>query len=122
MAELTQEIPRDSWRHYFDDLSRRLGTTKATIEVDAADLGAQIEAEDMVVTGLSYDDKDDVLVIALDAPGGLRGEAERVIDRPRRVLVAGDLPEEEMAIDVEDGDGRRTIVTMRGASPLPPPR
>jgi hypothetical protein len=121
MTQPTQEIPKEQWRAYFDDLSRRMGTVEATVEVDAADLGAQSQADRVVVTGISYDDADDVLMVALDVPGGHRGEAERLISSPQRVLVDGTFPSDRMAIAVDDGDGRRTLVRMWRSGALPGP-
>ena len=120
MATTTQELPRETWRPYFDDLSRTLGTVGATVEVVGRDLGAQIEAERLVLTGISYDDRDDVLVIGLDAPGKPEEDLERMVDRPRRIMVAtSETPPEEMTIDVEDAEGHQTIVRVERPPALP---
>src|SRR4051794_34819492 len=83
MATSTQELPRETWRPYFDQLSKVLGTVEATVEVIGPDIGAQIEAERLVLTGITYDDRDDVLVIGLDAPGEPEEDLERMVDHPR---------------------------------------
>jgi Family of unknown function (DUF5335) len=119
MTHETQELPREDWRTYFDDLSRRLGAVDATVEIDAGDLGAQVEAERLVLTGISYDDRDDVLVINLAEPGAARDELERMVQQPQRILVdsaAGVLP---TTIEVEDAEGQRTLVELRAAPELP---
>jgi hypothetical protein len=117
VSNFTNELPRESWRAYFDDLSRALGTVQATVEVDGDDLGAQIEAENLVLRGVSYDDRDDILVIALDAPGDVRADLEHMVSRPQRIFVDSDgvVPD---AIDVEDADGRKTIVQLHPAPEL----
>jgi hypothetical protein len=114
MAITTQEIQREDWRPYFDDLSRRLGTVKATVEVAGRDLGAQTAAERLLLTGLSYDDRDDVVIIGLDAPGGAPEEFEHLVERPQRIFVA----EGEglgMAIDIEAADEHKTIIRLEHA-------
>jgi Family of unknown function (DUF5335) len=120
MAQTTQELPRDRWTSYFDDFSRRIGTVEVTVEVEAPDLGTQIEADRVLLTGVTYDHGDDVLVIGLDAPGGEREDAERVISHPQRIFVEGEFAEEGMAIAVEDAEGQRTIVTLARPPALPP--
>jgi hypothetical protein len=120
MEASTQEIPRGAWRPYFDELSRRLGTMEATVEVVGADLGDQTLADHLVLTGLTYDDKDDVFVIGLDAPGPPPEDAEHLIEHPQRILVATGLdPHMEMAIDIEDDRAHRTIVRLERAPELP---
>ena len=61
---MADQLPRDGWRGYFDDLSRALATQQATVEIDGPDLGAQAQAEGLVLSGISYDDRDDILVVA----------------------------------------------------------
>jgi hypothetical protein len=120
MATNTQEIPREAWRPYFDELSKVSGTLEATVEVVGRDVGDQIEAQRLVLTGITYDDHDDVVVIGLDAPGGPREDLERVVDHPQRILVAtGGTPPEEMTIDIEDAEGHQTIVHLERPPALP---
>ena len=118
MAHHTKELARDSWREYFDKLSRDLPTVEATMEIDGRDIGAQVEADNLLLTGISYDDRDDVLVFALDAPGGPREELEHMVTGPQRIVVDADtiLPS---AIEVEDEDGRQTIVQLHELPELP---
>ena len=120
MSPTTQEIPRDTWSPYFDELSKTLGTVEATVEVVGPDIGAQIEAERLVLTGLTYDDRDDVVVIGLDAPGGPPEDLERMVEHPQKILIAtGDTPPIEMTIDIQDAEERQTIIRLVRAPALP---
>jgi hypothetical protein len=119
MAPTTQELPRQAWRPYFDELSKTVGTVKATVEVDGQDLGTQVAAHDMVLTGLTYDDRDDIMVIGLDAPGGQKEEFEHMVDHPQRIFVATG-EGADMAIDIEDGEHHQTIIRIERPQELPP--
>jgi Family of unknown function (DUF5335) len=119
MADETQELARERWRTYFDDLSRGLGAVEATVEIDGDDLGAQIEADRLTLTGISYDDRDDLLVLMLTAAGGARDELEHMVQQPRRIVVERTGAALPTSIDVEDADGRRTLVELRAAPELP---
>jgi hypothetical protein len=119
MTDETQELPRDSWRTYFDDLSRHLGAVDATIEIDAGDLGAQTEADRLILTGISYDDRDDVLVFMLAEPGANREDLEHMVQRPQRIVVDSAAAALPKTIEVEDGEGQRTLVELRAAPELP---
>jgi hypothetical protein len=111
MAPTTEEIPRDAWRRYFDDFSRKLDAPSVTVEVDGEDIGAQIVAEGLRLAGISYDNKDDVVVIGLDAPGGLPEEYERMVYEPTKIFVASS-DDGGTAIDVDDSEGHKTIVRL----------
>jgi molybdopterin-guanine dinucleotide biosynthesis protein A len=52
------------------------------------DLGDQFVGERVLLTGISYDHKDDVLVIALDTPAGLPEVVEHLVQHPRREVPA----------------------------------
>jgi hypothetical protein len=120
MSTATQEIPRETWRTYFDELTRVLGTVEATIEVVGRDVGAQTMAERHVLTGMTYDDREDRLVIRLDAPGPPVENIEHVIEHPQRIYVAGGQPPPlEMLFDVLDDKGHQTIVHLERPPALP---
>jgi hypothetical protein len=113
----TNQLPRDGWRLYFDDLSRSLATTRATVEIEGPELGAQVEAEGLLLSGISYDDRDDVLVVGL-SPGGPAESLEHVVSSPQRVGVEsteGILPS---IIEIEDASGERTLLRLQSAPAL----
>ncbi len=114
----TNELPRDRWRIYFDDLSRGLATMKATVEIDGPGLGAQVQAEGLVLSGISYDDRDDVLVVGL-SPGGAAESLEHLVSRPQRIRVASSDASLPSTIEVEDAEGERTLVRLQAAPALP---
>jgi hypothetical protein len=118
MTTTTQQIPREAWREYFDTLAKILPTVEATVEVIGRDLGDQFIGERVLLAGISYDDKDDVLVIGLDTPGGLPEEVEHLVDHPQRIMVTG-LDDGSTAIDVEDAEGHQTIVRYHEVPALP---
>jgi Family of unknown function (DUF5335) len=118
MAAEAQEIPRPAWREYFDEFSKTMGATEATIEITGPDVGDQIAADGVAVTGITYDDKDDILVVALDAPGGSPEEYEHMIDSPQEIYAAAD--EDETTFDVKDPEGRQHLIRLKPVPALPP--
>ncbi len=115
----TKELPRDRWRTYFDDLSHGLATVQATVEIDRPDLGAQVQAEGLVLSGISYDDRDDVLVIGL-SPGGATESLEHLVSSPQRIRVESSDSIMPSTIEVEDAQGVQTLVRLQAVPALPP--
>lgn len=115
---ITEVHPTD-WSGYFERLMSELPTTWVTIEIEAAVIGHQVEARDLVLEGLNYDRRDDVLEIAAFQPGPTsRAVVRHMIERPVRINVdspAGILP---TAIEIESQDGIRTLVRLHGAPAL----
>jgi uncharacterized protein DUF5335 len=110
MAITTREIPRAEWRGYFDDFSRDLPDLLATVEVAGKDIGAQVEAERPRLTGITYDDGDDIVVIGLDAPGGLPEDLEHIVYNPQKIYVAEE--DDTTVFDIEDSEEHQTLVRL----------
>ncbi len=51
----TRAVARERWIEFFDSLSRVYAGSRATLEVLAPDLGAQMEVEETPLAGISYD-------------------------------------------------------------------
>lgn len=111
MALTTRELPRSEWQAYFDDFSRNLDTLVATVEVVGREIGDQVEADQLVLTGISYDHKDDIVVIGLDAKGGVTEELEHIVYNPQKIYLAtGD--GEPTVFDITDAEGQQTLLRL----------
>jgi hypothetical protein len=97
-------IDRRGWQAFCDTFSHALVGKRAEIEVASLDLGDQIVAEWLPLRGISYDRKDDVVVIALDG-------VDHMIRSPR----------EFHADYVVDDEDRRQIIRFADPLALPAP-
>jgi hypothetical protein len=108
-----QKIDKPEWRAFFDWFSRGLLGARVELEVASLDLGDQIEAEWLPLLGITYDDKDDLLEIALEG-------VDHLIHGPREVwadLNVGEL----MSFEVIDDRGVSQIIKLRQPLMLPSP-
>lgn len=108
-----EQIDRATWSPFLDNLTRILVGKQAEIEVAGLDLGDQIEAEWIPLIGITYDEKDDLIEVALDT-------LDHLIRSPRSIFVDHDA-EGLIAIDISDGDGRQHIVRLKDPLALPAP-
>jgi hypothetical protein len=108
-----QKIDKPEWRAFFDWFSRGMLGARVELEVASLDLGDQIEAEWLPLLGITYDDKGDLLEIALE---GL----DHLIYGPREVwadLNVGEL----VSFEVIDDRGVSQIIKLRQPLMLPSP-
>jgi hypothetical protein len=120
MATATQEVPRDAWPWYFEELTDVLGTVEATVEVVGHDLGDQIAEERQILTDITYDDGDDAIIVGLDAPDSTTERIEYVIEQPQRVLIAtGEPLPLEMTFDIADGEQHQWLIHLERPPALP---
>jgi hypothetical protein len=108
-----QKIDKRDWRAFFDWLSQSLLGARAEIEVASLDLGDQIEVEWLPLLGITYDDKNDILEVALEG-------VDHLIYGPREVwadLNVGEM----MSFEVIDDRGVSQIIKLRQPLMLPSP-
>ena len=109
----TEQIDRDRWSAYFDELTRSLRGKLAEIEVASLDLGDQTLAQWMPLIGIAYDDKDDLVEIALES-------VDHLVRAPRQVFV--DVADAGIGtIAIVDRDGSQQIVRFRDPLALAAP-
>jgi hypothetical protein len=90
--------------------TRRIGGAGTSSSSSARD---QIANERQVLTDIIYDDRDDALIVGLEAPDADVWRVEHVIEHPQRVLVAtGEPPPLEVTFDVEDGEQHQWLIHL----------
>ena len=113
----TREIPREQWREFLDGFSRAHESSLATLEVVGRDVGAQVEARELPLVGVSYDDKgsgaDSVEILLGLTPDD---HLTHVVPRPQRLWVMQDDDGADQALDIEDRDDHRTLLRFRVAA------
>lgn len=112
MTQVRTERPSVEWRDFLEQLTREHEDDEVTIEVLSPDFGDQEEAERLAFSYLEYDNKDDVVIVAVGGRDGRYPLLRHMIWHPRKILVDPPLPAAARAVEVEDGDGTHTIVTL----------
>jgi hypothetical protein len=75
-----RNLEKSEWRGFCDSLSRVLVGARAEIRVVSLALGDQVEAEWLPLLGVVYDDKNDMIEIALEG-------IDHMIRHPRDIFV-----------------------------------
>jgi hypothetical protein len=108
-----EKLERDSWHGYFDALSKVLTGKEAEIDVNALDIGAQIEAEYSPLLGIVYDHRNDILEVLLDGMDHMIADVREIyIDHDGISL---------NSVNVIDANGVQQIIRLRDPAMLPPP-
>ncbi len=112
MTQVRAERAPVEWRDFLEQLTREHEGDEVTIEVLSPEFGDQEEAERLAFSYLEYDNKDDVVIVAVGGRDARYPLLRHMIYHPRKVLVDPPQPDAARAVDVEDGDGTHTIVTL----------
>ena len=108
------KIEKPHWQEYFDRMANTLVGKNAEVEVDALEIGSQIEAEWVPLLDIVFDPASDILAVMVE---GL----DHMIRHPQTIYV-DTLGNELMSMEVIDADNFRHIVKLRDPLLLPSPQ
>jgi hypothetical protein len=107
----SRTIPQKEWQALFHGLADALVGKRVEVEAASLDLGDQIVAEWVPLLGITYDDQDDLLDVALS---GLN----HLIRRPREIYVQ-EGPTGVETLAVVSADGVKQILHLKDPLMLP---
>jgi hypothetical protein len=113
----TREIPREEWIRFFDDFSKQHQGWIVSLEVLGSDIGDQEEAAGLPLVGISADAKGGENRIVIIVGGRVDDDVTRIIEAPKRVWLKPPQSVADEAVEVEAGDGTKTLVTFQHIPP-----
>jgi len=113
----TREIPRDEWTSFFDLFNKQHEGWLATLEVFGLEVGAQEQARDLPLEGVSLaSSADEPETIAISLARNPEDHLSHTIVRPEHVWFEQNAQLENAALEIESADDTKTL--MRFRSPL----
>lgn len=114
----TQEIKRDEWTAFLDTFSRQHEGWLATLEVLGPDIGAQQEAGDLPLEGITATSEDDaVQSIAISLGKTPEDHITHTIIGPTRIWLEQTSLGANAALEIESADEVKTLLRFRSALP-----
>jgi len=114
----TQKIPQSEWRTFFDTFSRQHEGWLATLEILGLDVGAQEEAHELPLAGVSLSSGgDETEAISIDLGTMPDEHVSHSISEPTAVWLEQTEQGANAALEIEVADGTKTILRFR--SPMP---
>jgi hypothetical protein len=114
----TQEIQRDEWKTFLDTFSRQHEGWLATLEVLGPDIGAQQEAGDLPLEGITATSKDNAVEsIAISLGKAPEDHITHTITEPTRVWLEQTSLGANAALEIESADEVKTLLRFRSALP-----
>jgi hypothetical protein len=113
----TRDIPREQWIRFFDDFSKNHEGWIVTMEVLGADIGAQEEANNLPLVGISADVKARENRVEIIIGGRPDVDVTRFIERPKHVWVKEPRVPGDEAMEIESEDGIKTILNFHRIRP-----
>ncbi|SRR6266404_1362181 len=111
----TQEIPRDEWHNFFDVFSRQHEGWLATLETFGPDIGAQEEAHELPLKGISIASENNGTAIAIDLGKTPGKHFTHRISEPEHVWLEQTSGGANAALEIESENETKTLLRFRSA-------
>jgi hypothetical protein len=114
----TQEIQRDEWKPFLDTFSRQHEGWLATLEILGPDIGAQQEAGDLPLEGITATSRDSAVAsIAISLGNNAEDHITHTITEPTRVWLEQTSLGANATLEIESADEVKTLLRFRSALP-----
>jgi hypothetical protein len=112
----TREIPRTEWRSFFDAFNRQHEGWLATLEVFSSEIGAQEQAHELPLEGVTVSQTGPAEEIAISLGRSPDEHISHTIAEPIHVWVERTTEGANAALEVESKDqSNKTLLTFRAA-------
>jgi hypothetical protein len=114
----TKEIPREEWTRFLDTFSLQHEGWLVSLEVLAADIGAQQEASNLPLEGITATTPDDESQsIAINLGKSPEDHVTHTITEPTRIWLEQTSEGANAALEIESADEVKTLLRFRSALP-----
>ena len=114
----TQKIPREDWNNFFDVFSRQHEGWLATLEIFASDIGAQEEAHELPLEGISIaSGGNGADAIAINLGKTPEDHVTHTITKPEHVWLEQTSGGADAALEIDSDNQTKTLLRFRSAMP-----
>ena len=114
----TQEIPREDWSNFFNVFSRQHEGWLATLEILAPDVGAQEEAHELPLEGISIaSGGNEADAIAINLGKTAADHVTHTITKPEHVWLEQTSGGANAALEIESENQTKSLLRFRSALP-----
>jgi hypothetical protein len=110
---------RQEWPLFFRAITEQDLGKPITIEVVSPELGTNVEADGMPLEQITYDDRDDAVIITVASRTGEEGALRHIVEHPWKIIFDPPSPTGVRTIDIEGPDGSHTLVTLHSRPAVP---
>lgn len=115
---MTQEIPRQEWAKFFDDLTKRRFEWQTKIEVISDDIGSQILDEGLPLMGITVEQKKDENMIEIIVGQDSGHHQTHNIKNPTKIAYLSKADEIRGVVEIEEMDETKTLIHIIQPMPL----
>lgn len=118
MDTRTREIPQSEWNSFFDLFSRQHEGWLTTLEILGKDIGAQREANELPLEGVSLvSGGEESEAISIDLGSTASDHVSHFVSEPTHVWLEQTTGGTAASLEIEETDGTQTLLRFRSSLP-----
>mgnify|MGYP000395051935 CR=1 FL=1 len=114
---MTIEIKRESWRQFFDGLTKRRFDWQTRIEVLNDDIGHQILDDGLPLGGITCEESAKDMIVEIFV-GTDDHHQTHSIKNPTKIAYLGEEDNPAGVVEIEEADGTKTLIHIIGPMPI----
>ncbi|MEZ5429062.1 MAG: DUF5335 family protein [Pyrinomonadaceae bacterium] len=114
---MTNEIKKENWKEFFDQLSREKLGWETVVQVLADETGAQVLDRGLPLVGLIFEETPTGSRIELIIGSGVGNHHTHTINDPKYIAFEGPGERSEGTLDIEDESGTKTLIRFSQTLP-----
>jgi hypothetical protein len=119
MSQQQRQPVRQEWPGFFAVITRDERGKPVTIEIVSPEIGTKVEASEVPLEAITYDDRDDAVIVEVSSSTGEEGALRHIVSNPWKIIFDPPSPGSVRSMDIEGSDGAHTLVTLHGRPDAP---
>lgn len=119
MSQQQRQPVRQEWPGFFAVITRDERGKPVTIEIVSPEIGTKLEASEVPLEAITYDDRDDAVIVEVSSSSGEQGALRHMVSNPWKIIFDPPSPGSVRTMDIEGSDGVHTLVTLHARPAVP---
>lgn len=119
MSSPMRQPVRPEWPSHFAAITEDTAGTPVSVEIISPEFGTKVEADQLPLDSMTFDDRDDALIIALSGRDGEEDILRHIVEHPWKIHFDPPTPAAVRTIDVEGPDGTHSLITLHSRPAVP---
>ncbi len=115
---MTQEIPKQEWKKFFDDLSKRRFEWQTKVEIINESIGDQILDKGLSLNGITVEEKGGRCSVEIIVGHDSDHHQTHTVVNPTKICYLGEDSSPSGVVELEEADGTKTLVYIIQPMPL----
>lgn len=115
---MTRNIPKNKWKKFFDELSKRRYQWFVNVEIINPDIGDQILDRRLPLVGITAEERGERSIIEISVGDSADQHQSHSVVNPKEVAYLSNENDDGGTVEILEDDGTKTLIQLLGPMPI----